>query len=170
MSQLQYAWADNRPEWNGLGAQRAGEELETLFERFKGHLTKDEILAAARATNSPLHKFFEWNENNAAEHYRRKQVAALVGGLRVKRQKKATTTRAFVFVSNPEHKGRKVYIDIQSAMRNPEMKRELVEKALTSLNRWVTAYGAARELRFVSSSVERMRRRIEAELFANAGV
>jgi hypothetical protein len=170
MSQLQYAWVGDRLEWNGLAAQRAGEELEILRERFKGLLTKEQVLAAARVSNSVLHKFFTWDENDAAERYRRHQVALLVGALRVKRQKKATTTRAFVFVSDPEHKGRKVYVDIQSAMRSPEMKREVVEKALTSLNRWMATYGGQRELAFVGSRVEALRKRIESEALANAGV
>jgi hypothetical protein len=170
MAGLNYAWVANRPDWNGLDPQRAGEYLEQLFEKYQGHLTKDEILAAARPSNSPIHKFFEWDENAAAERYRKRQVAMLVGALRVKRAKKATSTRAFVFVSNPDHKGRKVYIDIQSAMRNPEMKRELVEKALMGLSRWMTAYGGARELRFVGARVESLRKRIEVELFTNAGV
>jgi hypothetical protein len=170
MAGTAYAWEGNRPKYNGLTAQDAGEYVETLYDRYKGHLTKDEILAAARNRNSPLHKFFEWDENEAAEKFRRRQVAQLLGSLRVRRHKKATTTRAFVFVSNPDHKGKKVFIDIASAMRNPDMRREVVAKALRSLNSWVTAYGGQRELRFLSASVERMQKRIEAETLANAGV
>src|SRR5215472_7926912 len=60
---LNYAWSDDRDEWKGLPAQRAGEYLEVLYDRNNGHLTKEEILAAARATNSPIHKFFTWDEN-----------------------------------------------------------------------------------------------------------
>jgi predicted RNA-binding protein YlxR (DUF448 family) len=170
MAGLTYAWLGDHAKFNGVTAQEAGEYLERLYEKYHGHLTKEEILADSRNRLSPLNPFFEWDENKAAEKHRRRQVAMLVSMLRVKRQRKATTTRAFVFVSNPEHKGRKVYIDIQSAMRNSEMKREVVEKALNGLNRWMTAYGGARELRFVASRVEGLRKRIEAETLANAGV
>jgi hypothetical protein len=167
---LSYAWSDNRAEWKGIDAQRAGEHLEELYDKYNGHLTKEEILADARNKRSPINAFFHWDENEAAEHWRHKQVSILLSNLRVKRAKKATTTRAFVFVSNPDHKGRKVYIDIQSAMRNPEMKHELVEKALTSLKRWITQYGGAEELRYVGATVEKLHQKIEAEMLANAGV
>jgi len=50
------------------------------------------------------------------------------------------------------------------------MKRELVDKALRSLKSWMTLYGGASELKFVATSVDRLHRKIEAEMLANAGV
>jgi hypothetical protein len=166
MAQTQYAWGNRVVE--GLDAQKVGEYLEDLYQRFDGYLTKDEILAKARSQQSPLHKYFEWDENEAAERYRRRQVSYLLSTLRVKKNGKVTRTRAFVFVHDPKHDGRKVYVNIRSAMGNPEMKRQLVERAHKELTRWIGAYGGARELRFVAPLVDRLQRKIEAELLAAA--
>jgi hypothetical protein len=53
------------------------------LERDNGRLLPDDVVEAARAADHPLHQFFDWNDSQAAEKYRRMQAAQLIRRVRV---------------------------------------------------------------------------------------
>lgn len=161
---MKYAWG-RKGMYPEIDAQVAGEHFEALVEKFEEHLTADEILADARNTRSPLHKGFEWDENAAAEKYRRGQARNMINTLVPVKGGKPQKTRAFVFVRHGKH-GRKVYMNIRSAMGRPEMRDQVIEQAVKQLNSWIGRWGGQRELRFVAGRVEALRKRMQAEIMA----
>lgn len=170
-----------RYDWFGamfkdIDPQVAGEHIESLVEKYKGHLTADEVLADARNARSPLHSAFEWDENAAAEKWRRKQAKTLVNTLVIKqkgkntdRETKRKSTRAFVFVHVEKH-GKNVYVPLRSAVAQPELKAQLIEKAYRELESWARRWGGHSALKSMTRDVERIRRRIEVEYLTAAGV
>lgn len=61
-----------------VGPEIVGKHLDMLREQFKGELTPPDVLADARNPNSPLHAFFEWDDNEAAEQFRLQQARGLI--------------------------------------------------------------------------------------------
>lgn len=164
---MKYEWARRRLHGD-LEAQVAGEHLESLVEKHDGYLTAEEILADARSTRSPLHPVFAWDDDVAAEKYRRHQATQMASALVVKTKDKKKT-RAFVFVKVPKH-GRKCWVPIRSAMGTPEIKAQVLEQALKGLERWIGAYGGTAALRRFTKDVDRLRRKIEVEYMTAAGL
>lgn len=160
---MRYEWA--RRGLFKLDAQVVGEHIETLVEKYNEHLTADEILADARKRTSPINSAFEWDDTVAAEKYRLRQARALVISLCPVKGGKRQKTRAFVFVRHSRYE-RKVFMPVRSAMGRPDMRDQLIENALRSLNNWMGTYGARPELRFMSGRIESMKRRIQSELMA----
>lgn len=57
-------------------------ELERIYER-DGFLKPSLIVEEARAENSPLHPYFEWDDSKAGENYRRDQARKLIKEIKV---------------------------------------------------------------------------------------
>lgn len=152
-------------------AQLVGERLAALIDEKKEHVTPDEIVADARKKDSPLHTFFTWDENAAADKWRKKEAKSITGALRTATPDgEPTRTRAFVYVHHPEHDGKKVLLSTRSAMARQEFREEVIEQAvkslLRSLSSWTGLYGNNPALRRVTKNVDGLRKRIERELMA----
>lgn len=65
-----------------VDAQKIGPVLEELAEE-RG-LTARDVLDAAHSTNSPLHEYFEWNNDKAADLYRLDQARQIIRSIRVR--------------------------------------------------------------------------------------
>ena len=66
-----------------------GEDPAKVVEEFKrlsneGLLTPEKIVEEARDSNSILHKFFEWDNDVAAEQYRLQQARTLINNVSIK--------------------------------------------------------------------------------------
>lgn len=63
-------------------AKSIGPVLEELSRQ--GGVTARDVLDAARSKNSSLHKYFEWDDKVAADHYRLDQARVMLRAIRVK--------------------------------------------------------------------------------------
>lgn len=151
--------------------QAVGESLEDLIAAKQEHVTSEEIVAAARKTDSPMRACFDWDENLAAEKWRRKQAKNLIGDLMLADKRddsKASKTRAFVYVSHPEHGNKRVLMGTRAAMARTEFREQVIEQAVRSLQRsltyWAHAYGADPRLRSLAKDVAKLKARAEREL------
>jgi hypothetical protein len=149
-----------------LDAQEVGMRLEELSEKHKEHLTHEEILADARKASSPLHDAFEWDENKAAEGFRRRQAMILMRQLVTVKGSKETKTKAFVYVRHLEH-GRKVFLSTRSALMRPEYKEQVLAQAVSAFNRWASRWGGDRRLVAVKKDIDKLRAKLERELMAS---
>lgn len=147
--------------------QEIGDYIDALIDEQNEALGPDELLAAARKRESPLHSLVEWKDEIAGEKWRRKQIKNLMNSLMVAKHGKPTRTRAFVYIAHPEHDGKHVYIAHRSAMARPELKAQVVEMAVRSAQRWLNFYGPTLGMRRgLAKDIERLRRRLERELMA----
>ena len=62
-------------------------ELEQIREHNEGQLHTSAIVDAARPEESPLHTYFEWNDQKAAERYRENTARRLVRAVIIKPEK-----------------------------------------------------------------------------------
>lgn len=151
-----------------LDAQMVGEELEALIEERNEHVTTDEIIAAARKPTSAMHNAMTWDQESAAGKWNNKEARQLTRHLVIEKNGKASKTRAFVYINHPEHHGKRVLLTTRSAMARPEMREQVIEQAVRSLQRsltfWGHAYGGNASLRALAKDVNRLKQRAEREL------
>jgi hypothetical protein len=105
-------------------------ELLRIAER-DGTVTPEAVLEDARSEDSPLHRFFEWDDGAAAERYRLDQAAGLIRRYTVEIETQPETiirTRALVNV------GPRSYVPIDQAMRDPGMRDVVMQSAIRELS------------------------------------
>ena len=52
----------------------ASEAINAIAARNGGRVTPEEVIDAARRTDSPLHDYFDWDDTSAAHKYRIEQA------------------------------------------------------------------------------------------------
>ena len=126
-------------------AQVVGEFLEQL-----GEFTPSDIVEAARPETSPIHEDFEWDDLAAAEKYRVDQARHLVNRISVviTVNNKAVETRAFhsITIQTADEKIEQRYTAIKLISANPDMREQVIDKALRELEGWKERYESYRDI------------------------
>lgn len=121
-------------------ASEVGTHIEFLRQQGKGELTPQDVLSDARNPNSPLHSYFEWDDNAAAEQYRLQQARGLIRSVvavYVQDDKPAQRTKAFVHVPEP---GAPHYRDAAGAMSMKKTRQLVLQRAWNELEGWRRRY------------------------------
>lgn len=132
-------------------AQVVGEELEKI-EKKEGALTKENVLHAARAKSSKLHKCFEWDDEKAAEKYRLHQANQLITSVVIVHEEAPSReVHAFVNIGDVKQ-GR--FISINTAFQNEETRDTVLQRAMMELHAFRKKYEALSELSKVFAAIE----------------
>ena len=154
-------------------AQAVGERLESIKLKAK-ILTPALVLKDASNIRSPLHGFFEWDDTEAAHKYRLDQAGHLVRSVVVTFEESEAQTdrqvrlegvdavpveqprmvRAFLPIKNDE--GERSYVSTQQAMSDPDMRRQVLERAHSELDSVSRKWRELRELSDVFSALDRV--------------
>lgn len=138
-----YRWA--KGSHFSVDAQVAGEALEVIREKNDGDLTADTVVDAARRKRSPLHKEFEWDDEAAAEEFRKEQARDLIRHIKVvymeTGDKDEQTIRAYVKLGNDEP-----YEPTISVLQDPAKAARLLSRARAEMQSWIARYEALEEL------------------------
>jgi hypothetical protein len=129
-------------------AQTVGEELERIRQR-DGSITVDAALDEARSIHSPLHPLCTWDDDIAAENWRRDEMRRAIRSIKVITPEREEY-RAFVHCANPDPTTQGYYQRVEVAVQNID-EYELVFKSAAS--RIGEAQRAMAELRRVADSV-----------------
>lgn len=137
-------------------------ELETIAKS-KGGLVPAEVVKSASRKSSPLHRFFTWDDTEAARRYREEQAAFLIRRIKVEIQTSPTktlTVRAFVNVREPDDDGyislgaKGTYVPIQRVMDDGEMRAQMLDAAKRELAAFRTKYAILSELAKVFDAID----------------
>lgn len=154
MAAVVYKW-NSRPGFDFKGdAQTIGEHLEELAT-LTGSVTPRAIVDDARNPESPLHENFEWDNTTAADSWREHTARNLIGSLvvvRVNETQVTGTVRAFVSVRASNKPG--TYTPIVAVMEDPELRKQLLEKARQELSQWRNRYADLSEFARVFALVD----------------
>ncbi len=150
------------------GARLSSKEAEIYGRRLSylertGELTPDRVLEDAKDPRSPLHKYFMWNDKNAAIKYRISQASYLLRAIAIKivgPRGEITETRAFHNVAipmfeNDEEYSIRVYKSSRSVFDDDDLKAQVVAQALEYLEGWKDRYERYSELSGVSFLIRR---------------
>lgn len=137
-----------------VSAQAAGECIENIAKRNKGTITARLVLNEAHSKRSPLHNLFEWDDTVAAEKYRETQVQQILIQLVVVQKRKDSEEplriRAFVSV---EEKESIHYTPLARAMSRPQLRQQLIIRALAEIKVWREKYKELEELSVIFKAI-----------------
>lgn len=147
-----YKWREGSRGF-GVKAAIVGERIEQIRIANGGRIDPADVVDDARSKRSPLHKAFEWNDSKAAESYRVWQARAMLGALVVIHEsaKDIGPVRAFV---NVRENADASYTSMDDAMSVPDLRRQVIARALREAKEWRRRYNQYNELGAVFSAID----------------
>lgn len=139
-------------------AEIIGQHICTIIEKNNGHITPLYILDDAKSINSPLHEYFDWDNQIAADKWRIEQAHYLLRSVNIvyETNDEEIETRAFVNITiiGNDHKDR-FYTDIYRVLSDKELIHQTLEKALKELKDWQDRYEKYQELFLIFEAIEK---------------
>ena len=128
-------------------AAKVFEELENTIG-----LTAENVVNVSRDTLAPLHDEFEWDNDIAAESWRKRQAQNMISNLSIvlveTEDEEVTPVRAF-YATELHH-----YENIRAIITNEEKKDDLLIKAIRELQAFKRKYRILTELGTVFSAID----------------
>lgn len=154
-------------------AQEVGERLESIKSKSKT-LTPALVLSDARNIRSPLHGYFEWDDTAASEKYRLDQAGHLVRSVVVTFEEvdvapvrqiqlesipamptaEPRPVRAFLPITSQA--GERSYVSTQDAMGDPDMRKQVLQRAHAEMTALGKKYRELQELSGVFDALEKV--------------
>jgi hypothetical protein len=109
-------------------------------------LTPKEIVSKAKSKNSPIHDFFDWENDSAADKYRLHQARLLLNMIEVKVvfEKGEKNVAAFenisVELSNDDDGKERKYVTIQDIQDSPKYLEAVMKSATEEILYWKDKY------------------------------
>ncbi len=159
---MKIAWKNGTQ--HKVDAAEAHKAIEIVRKRNGGEASAEAVVAAAKAKRNPLHPEFVWDDGKAADEYRLGQARHLVAHLVVIREEIATDRpqRVYEVIKQPQdpEKGRQrakyAYRSTDDIMRDPDMRAELLGRALRELIGFRARYRDLQELAVVLRSIDEL--------------
>lgn len=131
-------------------ANTAGQIFEELESTIG--LTAENIVNASRDEDAPLHDEFEWDDEVAAEEWRKRQAQNMISNLSIvlveTEDEEVTPVRAF-YATELHH-----YENIRAIITNEEKKDDLLIRAIRELQAFKRKYRILTELETVFSAID----------------
>jgi hypothetical protein len=151
-----------------FGAKQAkifGQELMRIQAESNGELTPKQVVNSAKNPKSPLHDWFEWDNDKASELYRLTQARTLINQIDIEIKYDGNNKkrqRAFVNVMKMGDNGAfdksdKVYVSLETALTNDDYRRQTLTKALAEIAYWKEKYESYEELSDIFKAIRRTR-------------
>jgi hypothetical protein len=141
-------------------AELVGRELVRI-EKKHGAILPEKVVDEARPDQAKLHPYFTWDDEKAAELYRRDEARGLIRSVVIIRpdteDEEPEPIRAFVNVHSKEDEKSfegKAYISIGRAMNDDSYKQQVVEKAYQELVSWKRRYENLKQFSQVFNAIE----------------
>ena len=136
-----------------VDANVVGKVLEKI-ERRNGSVTTKAFLEESRSKKCPTHFMFEWDDTIAAEKYRLSQAAMIINQIECVVEGVSDPVPAFVNVKVKSVKKSAVFINIETAIADDEMRAQLLQNALRELKAFEKKYQGLQELDFVYQAIK----------------
>lgn len=112
-------------------------------------ITPQSVLERARDEKSELHKCFEWNDNVAAEAYRKQQAGNIIRMLYVvPREEEAPTVRVLSRTSKTVYQPTRLFV------KNQNEYEDLLKRALSELESFRKKYETLSELEQIFEQID----------------
>jgi hypothetical protein len=137
--------------------KRIVQELKRIAEKH-GNLLKPEIVVqCARQKTSPLHKYFEWNNSEAAEKYRIWQARQLLAVTVEYIQSSREPVQVFVSLKPDRKTGG--YRVLSEVLTDAEMRQQMLADAKADMDVFIHKYKRLTELASVFSVMKKVLKR-----------
>jgi hypothetical protein len=139
-----------------VDAAIVGQVIEGIVA-VRGSLQPADLVAAAEPADSPLHDAFTWDDAKAAELRRLDEARKLIRSLTVRiirenPEAEPMDVRAIVHVVTGDEGPR--YVPVIYAMRDADLRAEVIERAIEEAATWARRYREYEELAGLVSAVD----------------
>ena len=139
--------------------QKVGETLESLRVRSGGQLTPEDVVVEAAKRRSVLHRYFEWDDAEAARQYRLSQARYLIRAVVVcpaQDEPPFEPVRAFVCVGGIDKEQPKSFTHVCQAMRDERLREQVLERARDELVAWRKRYADLKAFAEVFTAIDKL--------------
>lgn len=139
-------------------------EMERIAKANGGHLTPEAVLKNAKSERSPIHKYFTWDDSEAAKRWRLTQAGMLIRMVKVNVEMhdndKPLVCRAFVNVASTERNDEGeaaggVYVPLAVALKVDDYRTQMLENARSELAAFKRKYAVLQELAGVFGEIDK---------------
>lgn len=154
-------------------AQVIGERIfEDLSPKLGRTPTTAEIIEDAEPTDSPLHKFFEWNNSKAANAHRKQQARHLCNHIYEVpidyRTQKPVRIDALISIRKMDKDGgllsQRAYLPAETVGKTELYRLQVVQFVLGRIEHWTKKYEQYEELEPIAESIRRVREAVDAQI------
>lgn len=138
-------------------SKEAKAELEQVRKRSRGVLLPRAVVDHARDEASALHRYFEWDDTEAAEQWRLEQARCVIRAVVILLPQATTEVRCYV--SLQQDRGDASYRTTADVMSNDEWRARLLEEAHRDLEALERKYRTLEELAPVFEAAAKVRAR-----------
>ena len=160
---MEYAWRKGFPWADRADPAAVAGRIQALASLNGRYPTARDVLEDGRNKDAPHHAIFTWDDSIAAEQYRLVQAGEIIRAIVIVRTdmiEPKKPVRAFVHVTPPEEENA-AYVDILVAMNSPEMRRQVLEKAMKELEIWRETYEGYIEFMSVIAAIDNTHKAIQ---------
>ena len=142
---------------NESDAPLVGRELLRMEEEEGGELLPSVLLARATDKSHALHRFFTWDDEEAANQCRLDEARKLIASVTITRieDPRGPSVRMFVNVTRNETKPQR-YINTQHALENPETRQIILNRVNLELASLRQKHSNLHELATVWDAVDQL--------------
>jgi len=136
--------------------EKAIKELRHLYKKYDNILSPDKVVSEARSIKSPLHKYFNWNDTEAANQYRLEQARRLLRFVVDIIPSNNKSVRIFYSLTKDrkgEETGYRTTVDILS---DKSLYKELLKDAKTEMECFIEKYEHIKELKKVFAEMKKL--------------
>lgn len=117
------------------------------------------LLERSRAPASPTHKYFEWDDTLAAEQHRLHQARQLIRAITI--EVDGEEVRKYCSPIYIEEFKENRYIDIRKAIKDTDIWKEILGRALKDAQLWQKRYEKLKALEPVFSAISKVEAKFE---------
>lgn len=144
----------------GVDAEKAYESLIAIKDRNGGNLTREAIVAKAKAKSHLLHPIFEWDDTEAAKQHRLTQAGTLIRSIEVTyKELPKRPMRAFEITERKERgnaESKTVYKTNDEAMSDPVARDALIAEAIRAAMAFRRRFSNLRELQLIFEAIDKV--------------
>lgn len=136
----------------GVSAQVVGEVCEQLESR--NNLNAQALVDVSKPTDAPTHSLFEWDNDVAADEYRKHQARMVINHLVIapKVEQRSEPVRAFFTVQSLAGN----YANVGAIIKVQSTRDELLAQAKRELNAFANKYSQLTELSKVVNAIKEL--------------
>ena len=130
------------------------------IEQRRGVLKPQFVVQEAEDPSHPLHSEFDWDDAVAAEKHRLQQARQLISKVRI--QFKENEIDAFYSVRVELANGQqdRAYVSHSVILKNPSLREQILQDALTELMHWEEKYAEYSELKPVMDAAKEVKEEV----------
>ena len=149
-------------EWKTKGLYKADADVVgKIFEDLENTvgLTAENVVEVSRDESSPIHNEFEWDNDVAAESWRKRQAQNMIGNLSIvltETEVDSDVKSVRAFYATELHQ----YESIQAIFSDNEKKDDLLQKAIRELQAFKKKYALLSKLSVVFDAIDNVTKEV----------